>query len=81
MSADDPVVDALLSMDAGTRPDPEPAFHAIAAYADRVVAETDGTWPPFVRASQCREALRHISRECRRNAAAHPTNQETSWPQ
>jgi hypothetical protein len=77
MSADDPVVDALLSMDAGARPDPEPAFLAIAAYADRVVAETDGTWPPFVRASQCREALRHIARECRRECTPPISSQET----
>lgn len=51
----------------------------IAAYADRVLVDTDGMWPPHARATACREGLRHVAAECRREAAA-TTTEEIACP-
>lgn len=60
-----PVTDALLAMDASRVPPIDSALEAIAAYAERAIAEDAETWPPYIRAAAYRNALLNIVRECR----------------
>ncbi len=71
----DPIVDGLLALDGGAGP-PECVAAAIALYADRVITETTGMWPPAARATACHEGLRLIAAECRRGSAAGTTEEE-----
>jgi hypothetical protein len=48
----------------------------VAAFAARVLTETDGMWPPAARAAECRRGLQHIEAECRRVHAAVTANEE-----
>ncbi len=64
---------------AGAGP-PECAAAAIAAYADRVITETTGMWPPAARATACHEGLRLIAAELRRGSAAGTTEEEIPCP-
>ncbi len=58
-------------------PDPSPALLAIADYAESVLTATAGAWPPLLRESTCREALRNIVDECRRESATTPTEEQS----
>lgn len=48
----------------------------VAAFAARVLSETDGQWPPAARAAETRRGLQHIEAECRRVYAAVTSNEE-----
>jgi hypothetical protein len=76
----EPVIDALLAMDARDVPPVDTALQAIAAYAESVLVATDGMWPPAARATACREGLLNIAAECRRESAATTTDEETTCP-
>lgn len=52
----------------------------LASYAERVLVETDGMWPPHARATACRTGLRRIAAECRREASATTTDEESIEP-
>ncbi len=48
----------------------------VAAYAARVLRDTDGMWPPAARATECRRGLEHIEAECTRVHSAVTANDE-----
>lgn len=71
----EPVTDALLALDADVPGEDQGVLLVLAAYAERVLVQTDGMWPPHARATEARKGLRTIAAECRREASAATTKE------